>query len=74
MTRLPLAGLRVLELADEQAEWAGKLLADMGAEVVKVEPPEGAPTRRTGPFAGDVPDPERSLFFWHYNTSSAPSP
>ena len=69
MSRLPLEGLRVVELADQQAEWAGKLLADMGASVVKVEPPEGASTRRIGPFAGDIPDLERSLFFWHYNTS-----
>ncbi|HEY5475162.1 MAG TPA: CaiB/BaiF CoA-transferase family protein [Tepidiformaceae bacterium] len=65
----PLDGLRVLELADEQAEWAGKLLADMGADVIKVESPGGATTRRIGPFVGDVPDPERSLNFWHYNTS-----
>jgi crotonobetainyl-CoA:carnitine CoA-transferase CaiB-like acyl-CoA transferase len=69
MSRLPLQGLRVIELADQQAEWAGKLLADMGADVIKVEPPEGAVTRRIGPFVADVPDPERSLFFWHYNTS-----
>jgi crotonobetainyl-CoA:carnitine CoA-transferase CaiB-like acyl-CoA transferase len=69
MSRLPLEGLRVLELADQQAEWAGKLLADMGADVVKVEPPGGAATRRIGPFADDLPDPERSLFFWHYNSS-----
>src|ERR1035437_365335 len=65
----PLDGLRVLELADEQAEWAGKLLADMGADVIKVESPGGATTRRIGPFVGDVPDPERSLNFRHYNTS-----
>ena len=41
----------------------------MGADVIKVEPPEGASTRSIGPFVGDVPDPERSLHFWHYNTS-----
>ena len=35
--------------------------------MVKVEPPEGAPGRRIGPFADDVPDPERSLHFWYYN-------
>ncbi len=69
MTRLPLAGMRVIELADQQAEWAGKLLADMGADVIKVEPPGGAATRTVGPFVDDIPDPERSLFFWHYNTS-----
>jgi len=69
MSRLPLEGLRIVELADQQAEWAGKLLADMGADVIKVEPPEGAATRRIGPFVDDLPDPERSLFFWHYNSS-----
>ncbi|MGH7896937.1 MAG: CaiB/BaiF CoA transferase family protein, partial [Candidatus Binatia bacterium] len=62
-----LDGLRVLELADEQGEYCGRLLAGMGAEVVKIEPPEGAPTRRYPPFYRDVPDPERSLYFWHYN-------
>ena len=41
----------------------------MGADVVKVEPPEGARTRRYEPFLGDEPHPERSLHFWHYNTS-----
>ena len=61
MTRRPLEGLRVIELADEQAEWAGKLLADMGADVVKVEPPEGEQTRRIGPFIDDTGDTEGSL-------------
>jgi crotonobetainyl-CoA:carnitine CoA-transferase CaiB-like acyl-CoA transferase len=69
MSRLALEGLRVIELADQQAEWAGKLLADMGADVIKVEPPGGAATRRIGPFVDDLPDAERSLFFWHYNSS-----
>ncbi|MBI2765587.1 MAG: CoA transferase [Chloroflexi bacterium] len=65
----PLAGVRVLELCDERGAWAGKLLADAGAEVVKVEPPEGDATRGYPPFAGDVPGSARSLYFWHYNTS-----
>ena len=62
-----LAGLRVVEVADELAEYAGLLLAGLGAEVVKVEPPEGNATRRIGPFYNDQEDPERSLFFWAYN-------
>ena len=62
-----LAGLRVIEVADETAEYCGLLLAGLGAEVVKVEPPGGSPTRRIGPFLDDEPGPERSLFFWHYN-------
>jgi crotonobetainyl-CoA:carnitine CoA-transferase CaiB-like acyl-CoA transferase len=62
-----LQGLRVIEFADETAEHCGLLLAGMGAEVIKVEPAGGSPTRRIGPFLDDKPDPERSLFFWHYN-------
>jgi crotonobetainyl-CoA:carnitine CoA-transferase CaiB-like acyl-CoA transferase len=62
-----LEGIRVLELADEQAEYCGMVLAGLGADVVKVEPPGGSPTRRIGPYYGDIEDPERSLFFWQYN-------
>ncbi len=62
-----LAGLRVIEIADEHAEYTGLLLAGLGAEVVKIEPPEGNPTRHIGPFLSDEPGPERSLFFWNYN-------
>ncbi len=62
-----LADLRVLEVADASGEYAGRLLAGMGAEVVKLEPPGGAPTRAIGPFYGDAPHPDRSLHFWHYN-------
>lgn len=64
-----LAGLRVVELAHERTALAGKLLADMGAEVIAVEPPGGAATRRYEPFLDDQPDPETSLWWWHYNTS-----
>ena len=46
-----LAGLRVIEVADERAEYTGLLLAGLGAEVVKIEPPEGNATRRIGPRA-----------------------
>ena len=65
----PLAGLRVLELSDEKGQWCGKLMADLGADVIKIEPPGGQNTRRVGPFLDDIPHPERSLYFWHYNTS-----
>src|SRR5437016_11170100 len=65
----PLAGLRVLELADEKGQFCGKLLADLGADVVKIEPPGGEPSRHVGPFLDDIPHPERSLSFWFYNTS-----
>jgi len=64
-----LAGVRIVELSHERSAFAGKLLADMGADVVVVEPPEGSALRRWGPFVDDVPDPEQSLAWWHYNTS-----
>jgi crotonobetainyl-CoA:carnitine CoA-transferase CaiB-like acyl-CoA transferase len=61
--------MRVLELAHERGALAGKLLADMGADVVLVEPPGGDPTRRYPPFLDDEPGPERSLYWWHTHTS-----
>ncbi|MGH8056216.1 MAG: CoA transferase, partial [Candidatus Entotheonellia bacterium] len=65
----PLTGLRVLELADEKGQYCGKLMGDLGADVIKIEPPGGERTRTVGPFLDDLPHPERSLSFWHYNTS-----
>ena len=65
----PLQGLRVLELADEKGQFCGKLLGDLGADVVKIEPPGGEPCRHVGPFLDDIPNPDRSLSFWYYNTS-----
>jgi len=62
-----LAGLRVIEIADERAEYVGLLLAGLGCDVVKIEPPEGCATRCIGPFLHDQPGAERSLFFWNYN-------
>ncbi|HTI82124.1 MAG TPA: CoA transferase [Acetobacteraceae bacterium] len=62
-----LAGLRVIEVADERAEYTGLLLAGLGAEVIKIEPPEGNATRRIGPYYEDQPGLDRSLFFWNYN-------
>lgn len=64
-----LGGLRVVELSNERCAFAGKLLADMGAEVILIEPPGGDATRGFEPFLDDTPGPERSLSFWHYNTS-----
>jgi crotonobetainyl-CoA:carnitine CoA-transferase CaiB-like acyl-CoA transferase len=65
----PLTGLRILELADEKGQFCGKLFADLGADVVKIEPPGGELNRNVGPFLDDVPHPDRSLAFWYYNTS-----
>jgi crotonobetainyl-CoA:carnitine CoA-transferase CaiB-like acyl-CoA transferase len=47
-----LDGIRVLDLATQRAELAGRLLADLGAEVVKIEPPAGTPSRGLAPFDG----------------------
>jgi crotonobetainyl-CoA:carnitine CoA-transferase CaiB-like acyl-CoA transferase len=64
---LPLTGLSVVELCDTPAgEYTGKLLADLGAEVVKVEPPGGVTSRRHGPW---IEGTDTSLAFWAYNTS-----
>ena len=65
----PMDGLRVVEVAHEFGAFAGKLLADAGADVVVVEPPGGAAQRTYGPFADDEPEPERSLAWWADNTS-----
>jgi len=64
-----LAGFRVLDLADERGILAGRLLADLGADVVAVEPPEGHALRRRGPFWGGIEDPERSLGWLAQSTS-----
>ena len=65
----PLHGLRVIEVSDEQGQYCGKLMGDLGADVIKVEPPGGESTRSVGPFLDDEPHKDRSLAFWHYNTS-----
>lgn len=62
-----LHGIRVVEVADELAAHAGLELAGLGADVIKVESPQGSSTRRIGPFAGDKPGPESSVFFWQHN-------
>lgn len=68
MSAAPLAGLRVVEVsADPAGEMTGLQLVNMGADVVKVEPPTGAPSRHSGPFVDGIDDPEKSLAFWYYN-------
>ena len=62
-----LNGVRVIELADELGEYCGKVLAGLGADVIKIEPLGGEKTRGYGPFYNDDPHPNRSLHFWHYN-------
>jgi benzylsuccinate CoA-transferase BbsE subunit len=63
-----LAGLRILDLCDQQGALAGKLLAGLGADVILVEPPGGGPMRSLPPFWQGAPAADRSLFFWFYNT------
>src|SRR5690349_20009310 len=64
---LPFAGLRVIEICDTPAgEQLGKLVADLGGEVIKIEPPEGVLSRRTGPFRTGTSE---SLAFLTYNSS-----
>jgi crotonobetainyl-CoA:carnitine CoA-transferase CaiB-like acyl-CoA transferase len=65
----PLSGYRVLDLAGPLGFHCGKLLADMGADVIKIEAPTGDDARRTPPFKDDVPHPEKSLYFLHFNTN-----
>jgi crotonobetainyl-CoA:carnitine CoA-transferase CaiB-like acyl-CoA transferase len=64
----PYDGLTVVELSDDPSgEMTGLQFAKLGAKVIKVEPPEGAPSRHAGPFIDDKPDPDRSLEYWYYN-------
>ncbi len=61
-----LTPYRVLDLTDQRGMLAGQILADLGADVICVEPPEGSSARSVGPFAGDDPSPDRSLYWWAY--------
>jgi benzylsuccinate CoA-transferase BbsE subunit len=64
-----LSPYRVLDLADEKGLLCGKILGDLGADVIKVERPGGDPARCIGPFYHDDPNPEKSLYWFAYNTS-----
>ena len=64
-----LSDLRVLDLTDIKGALCSKLFGDMGADVLKIEPPGGDAMRRIGPFLDGKPHRERSLLFWFYNTS-----
>jgi crotonobetainyl-CoA:carnitine CoA-transferase CaiB-like acyl-CoA transferase len=70
MTETALAGVKVVECAQlVSGPYCTKLLADLGAEVIKIEPPDGDEARRRGPFLNDVPHPERSGLFFYLNTN-----
>jgi benzylsuccinate CoA-transferase BbsE subunit len=59
---------RILDLTEGGCMLGGRLLADLGADVIIIEPPGGSHSR-TGPYYRNIVDPERSLFWWAYNTS-----
>lgn len=63
-----LSPYRVLDLADEKGQFCGKLLADLGADVIKIEKPGGDASRSIGPFYQDEPHPEKSLHWFSFNT------
>ena len=62
-----LSPYRILDLSDGRGHLCGRILADLGADVLKVEPPWGDSARQREPFYKDTPHPEKSLFFWAYN-------
>ncbi|MEO6398027.1 MAG: CoA transferase [Tepidiformaceae bacterium] len=63
----PLSGFRIIEVGDESGVFGGRLLADLGAEVVRVEPPDGGPLRGLGPFVDDIAGVERGLKHQAFN-------
>ena len=65
----PLDGFRVIEIADEiSGPYCGKLFVDLGADVIKIEGPEGDSLRRWGPFPGGEPHPDHCGLFEYLNT------
>ena len=64
-----LSPFRVLDLTDELGFLCGKILGDMGADVIKIERPGGDPARRLGPFFHNEPDPEKSLYWFGFNNN-----
>src|SRR5271166_1279548 len=62
-----LSPYRVLDLSNERGLLCGQILGDLGADVIKVEPPGGSPARSFGPFLDDIRDPEHSLYWWAFN-------
>ena len=64
-----LAGIRVVEVTTEMGQYCGRLLADLGADVIKVEPPGGDASRGVGPFFHDQIGRETSLTYWYFNAN-----
>ena len=63
----PLAGYRALDFADEKGQLCGRLLAELGVDVIKVEPRDGDPTRHNGPFFKGEKGENNSLYWWAMN-------
>ncbi|MCH8920174.1 MAG: CoA transferase [Chloroflexi bacterium] len=68
-TPAALDDIRVLDLAGEIGQYCTKLLADLGADVIKIEPPEGDPVRDLPPFYHDEPGSDKSLYWLNLNTN-----
>jgi crotonobetainyl-CoA:carnitine CoA-transferase CaiB-like acyl-CoA transferase len=66
-THLPLSPYRVLDLTEGGCNLAGKILGDLGADVIRIEPPFGSKSRCTGPFFHGQVHPEKSLFWFAFN-------
>ena len=64
-----LSHCRALDLTDDKGFLCGKILADLGADVIKVERPGGDASRIIGPFYKDIPDPEKSLYWFGFNNN-----
>ncbi len=62
-----LSPYRILDLTDDYCLACGKILADLGAEVLKIEKPEGDRARSVPPFYEDTPSPDRSLLCFAFN-------
>ena len=60
---------RVLDLTSEKGFLCGRALGDFGADVIKIERPGGEPGRNIGPFYRDIPDSEKSLYWYAFNAN-----
>lgn len=65
----PLDCYRILDLSNETGFLCGRVLAELGADVIMIEPPGGDPARRRPPYVGHIADPERSITWLAYNAS-----